>query len=470
MTIQQLKNIARLPRDCAALALDGFYRSRFSIEAASISDRAGARPKPRVLAVACWHFPVYSQTFVYREMLALASNDFEVRFAYTGLSSRRQLADECAALWGMKRRMIRADAVAARDLEYYETCMPERVAALVSMISEASGLSELEVYHHRHFRHAFSFTRMAEDWKADYIHTYFFYEGTLFGLVASHLLGIPRGISCYSDHELKDYELKVVALHLQTSNVIVATSRRIKSELESLAAQQLPSAIVKSNAIDTSYFPSGERLSFGPGHIARIVSVSRIHPKKGLATLVEAARVLRKRGLAFAIDILGEPDAHDAASGACYRQLKNLVALHKLEEVIKFRGRRTATEVRQSLQAADIYAAPGVELANGDKDGVPTALLEAMAAGCAIASTTAGSVPEVIEDGVQGILVQPSDAIALADALAALAADPALRARLGEAARERVSRHFDVRQCEAAFHRRVRDAIEHHPAPGKSAP
>jgi colanic acid/amylovoran biosynthesis glycosyltransferase len=98
---------------------------------------------------------------------------------------------------------------------------------------------------------------------------------------------------------------------------------------------------------------------------------------------------------------------------------------------------------------------PFVELANGDKDGIPTALLEAMAAGCAIVSTDAGSILEAVDHDVEALVVPQRDGTALANAIEALTKDVGLRARLSRAAMLRVRREFDIDECEKLFHQRV---------------
>ncbi len=442
---------------CAALVVHRLLLARMRAEEYLSRFSKGPR-RPRVLAMACWHFPIYSQTFVYREILSLASHGFDVRFAYSGLASRRQLPSESAPLWRLKRRLVVSGIAAALDLEHYKRRMPDQVEQLAMLVGEASGLTVAEVLAHRHFRHAFSFTRMAEVWKADYIHTYFFYEATLFGLVARYLLGIPRGVSCYADHMIDDYDLKMVALHLRSCEVLVATSSRIKDELEALAQLSLPAAIVKPNGIDAAQFNVEERPPSREGRTLRLVSVSRIHPKKGLATLMEGALLLCDANLPFVVEILGEPDAHDPPAQLHYKELKSFVAAHQLGDVVKFRGRKTALEVRRFLAEADVFVAPFVELPNGDKDGIPTALLEAMAAGCTILSTDAGSILEAVQDEVEGLIVPQFDPTALAQAILRLAGDDRLRARLSRAAIDRVHREFDVSHCEAVFHERVRAA------------
>ena len=78
--------------------------------------------------------------------------------------------------------------------------------------------------------HVFTFARQVESFDAHYLHSYFFYEGALLSFVASYLLDIPRGVSCYADHLLEDYPVKVVRLHIEQSQIVIATSARIKTD------------------------------------------------------------------------------------------------------------------------------------------------------------------------------------------------------------------------------------------------
>jgi glycosyltransferase involved in cell wall biosynthesis len=337
--------------------------------------------------------------------------------------------------------------------------MPAKVEEVTEMIASASGLRPDELERHDHFLHAFSFARAVEAWRADYIHSYFFYERTLFALVASHLLDVPRGVSCYSDHLLRDYELKLVPLHLKTCDVIVATSQRIRAELEVLHGAPLEPVVVKPNAIDMSGFPVRPLPDRRPGERLRLLCVSRIDPKKGIEYLVKAVQNLMARGLDVDAQIVGGPDHHLPESLKYWDGLRAEVVRLGLERSIHFAGPQNSHEVRNALDRAHVFVAPFVELATGDKDGIPTAVLEAMAAGCAIVATDAGSIGEVIEDGREGLIVPQRDSGALADAVERLARDTQLARRLGVGAATRARRQFDVARTEAVFHRRVHDAI-----------
>jgi glycosyltransferase involved in cell wall biosynthesis len=99
-------------------------------------------------------------------------------------------------------------------------------------------------------------------------------------------------------------------------------------------------------------------------------------------------------------------------------------------------------ELSVAYRAADVVCLPCRLLPN-DRDGIPNVLVEAMACGTTVVSTAVSAIPELIDDGRNGLLVDPDDPAALAGALARLHADPALAARLAQAGRETVRERFD---------------------------
>ncbi|MGE0813397.1 MAG: glycosyltransferase [Vicinamibacterales bacterium] len=197
--------------------------------------RLGGARRPRVLATAGWVFPSASQGFVYDELSALADAGAELCFLYGELDPAVSLPTHWAPVWRARRRLALDDEVGAESLAHYRQRMPEKVDRLLALLARASGLDVETIRAHRHVGQAFAFTRLAEAWRPDYLHSYFFYEATLFAFVASMLLDVPRGVSAYTDHALADYPLKIVPWHLRQCRVIVAPSPAVRDELLALA-------------------------------------------------------------------------------------------------------------------------------------------------------------------------------------------------------------------------------------------
>ncbi|MGH2476795.1 MAG: glycosyltransferase, partial [Candidatus Limnocylindrales bacterium] len=121
-------------------------------------------------------------------------------------------------------------------------------------------------------------------------------------------------------------------------------------------------------------------------------------------------------------------------------------------------GRRTRAQVIAALGDADLLVAPSVVARNGKREGIPVVLMEAMSCGLPVVASRLSGIPELVDDGENGSLVTPGDPVALADAIARLAADPGLRARMGAAARTRIERDFDLVANARAILERIADA------------
>lgn len=166
-----------------------------------------------------------------------------------------------------------------------------------------------------------------------------------------------------------------------------------------------------------------------------ILAVGRLREKKGFATLVRACARLRDRGVDFACDIVGY--------GEDEAVLRALIETLRLGAQVRLPGRMNHETLVARYQSATVFAAPCRVAGDGDRDGIPNVLLEAMAMELPVVTTPVSGIPEAVVDGVTGVFVAPDDDQALADGLQRVLADAELRARLGRAAREHVITRFD---------------------------
>ncbi|MFS2058868.1 colanic acid biosynthesis glycosyltransferase WcaL [Kosakonia cowanii] len=147
-----------------------------------------------------------------------------------------------------------------------------------------------------------------------------------------------------------------------------------------------------------------------PGRPLQIISVARLTEKKGLHVAIEACRLLKARGVAFKYRILG--------IGPWERRLRTLIEQFQLEDVIEMPGFKPSHEVKALLDEADVFLLPSITGTDGDMEGIPVALMEAMAVGIPVVSTVHSGIPELIDAGRSGWLVPENDAEALAERLA----------------------------------------------------
>ncbi|MGK0263492.1 MAG: colanic acid/amylovoran biosynthesis glycosyltransferase, partial [Planctomycetota bacterium] len=101
------------------------------------------------------------------------------------------------------------------------------------------------------------------------------------------------------------------------------------------------------------------------------------------------------------------------------------------------------------------FVAPYVETESGDKDGIPTAMLEALASSLPVITTNSGSIVEVIDDNVEGLIVAQHDSMAFADALETVLKDNNVEQRMAKAARARFDKDFDIKVTEKRLHERI---------------
>lgn len=169
-----------------------------------------------------------------------------------------------------------------------------------------------------------------------------------------------------------------------------------------------------------------------------IVCIGTLQEKKGQRVLVKACEILRRKGVRFTCWLVGDGPDRGVVSDE--------VARRGLGSTVEIKGYLDHKRVKEVMRGAAVVCLPCTVARNGDTDGIPVVLMEAMALGRPCVSTPVSGVPELIEDGVDGLLVPPDDAPALANAIASLLKDQAACDRLGAAAREKILRCFDIRK------------------------
>ena len=426
---------------------------------------SGKRRRPQAEGVAvvasCWHWPIYSHTFVYQEMLALTDMGLDLKMFHWAENDLDQLQPAFSYLKD-NRVQIKSNMKQHRsDKEHFEKTRPGRLEALIEKLSAATGRTAEDLNEEPLLLRACTFARHAELAGANYLHSYFFYDQSFMVLVASWLLEIPRGVSCYADHMMDDYPLKVVALQLQHADVIVATSARIKEELVGIGGPEVADkVVVKPNGVNGERFEAIDRGLRAPDDPFEVLSISRLEPKKGLEYLIEATAELKKRGRKLKVHLIGAVDTSIQASIDYGAELEDQIKQLGLEEEVILHGMMMHEQIQPIMQRCRAFVAPYVELESGDKDGIPTAMLEALASGLPIVTTDSGSILEVVQDGVQALVTPQRDSAAYGEALDRLITDPQLERSLAQAARKRFDQEFDIKVTERRLHERVAAALQ----------
>ena len=403
------------------------------------------------------NWPIYSHTFVYQEMLGLAEIGLRPRLFYWDTDDINVLHEAFASLSKQRVQIQHHWGNHKRDFRHFEKTRPQRLQSFLQRIADLSGKSVETVSKDGMILRACTFARLVELSGARYLHSYFFYDQSFMTMMTAWLLEIPRGISCYADHMLDDYPWKFVPLNIELADLVVATSARIKRELSELSDGQYDDKImVKPNGVDGRRFPAVQRPPRAPDEPFEVISVSRLEPKKGLTHLVEAVAELKRRGHHVIAHVIGSEDPHSSGSIEYADLFRRRIEQLDVQGQVILHGMLKQETMAPIIAKSRAFVAPYIEVENGDKDGIPTAMLEAMASNLPVVTTDSGSIQEVIDHEVEGLIVAQRDSIAFADAIEKLLTDPALERRMATAARARFEKQFDIQVTEQQLHDRIR--------------
>jgi glycosyltransferase involved in cell wall biosynthesis len=186
-------------------------------------------------------------------------------------------------------------------------------------------------------------------------------------------------------------------------------------------------ALLPSGVDDTTYVRSPER---APSTPVKVAFVGNFYTAKGVSTLLEACRRLSGSSTPIEVDFIG-----GAADGRSLDDWIHDAERLGVADLVTFHGARPSDDVAQALAAADIFCSPS------ENDAMPIAIIEAMRAGLPVVATRLGAIPNLVEDGVNGLLVEPRDVTATANALGHIVSDQATFATMCRNARERYCSH-----------------------------
>ena len=275
----------------------------------------------------------------------------------------------------------------------------------------------------------------------EHLHAHFAHDPALVALYANRLTGVPYSVTA---HARDLYQIPVSSLRARVDGavaLVTCCAANLDYLRRVLPAGLHPRLRLIHHGVELDRFVPATRADAAAP--VQIVSVGRLVEKKGFPDLLRACHELKNASTgtapAFRLRIVGDGPMH-----ADLAALRDRLGLHDDVELV---GERNAEDVLRAYQRADIFALTPCVTADGDRDGVPNVIVEAMACGLPVLTTDAGGVTEVVEHGVNGLLASPHDIGTLTRHLADLVTDGARRRALGEAGRRMVEERFDVRSA-----------------------
>ena len=283
------------------------------------------------------------------------------------------------------------------------------------------------------------------------LHAHFASLPATTAMFAARLAGAPFTFTAHAkDIFLKSNSRRFLRTLIFQAERVVTVSEFNLTYLTDLAGPGLPAGrIVRIyNGVDLSRFRPA--VSAEEPRVPLLLAIGRLEEKKGFADLVDACGILRDRGVPFLCEIVGKGSLRDDLAGR--------IAAKDLGDRVSLPGPLPRGELIRRLPQAAVVAVPCLVGKDGNRDGLPTVILEAMASGVPVVATRVTGIPEAVEDGGTGRVLEPGRPEALAAALADLLANPNLRRSMGAAGRRRAGKLFDHRQNVALLARTLAGA------------
>jgi glycosyltransferase involved in cell wall biosynthesis len=372
------------------------------------------------------NFPKLSQSFVLNEISELERRDHDVAvFA------------------------LRDPDEAIQHSEYAELDVPVRYAQWPKVVDVAELLAP-EVLNRRvlrrglyraHPKHHAKSLHLARqcieyidelEWSVDLVHGHFAHPNKLPATYAAAYHGVPCTLTAHAYEIFREPDLRMLRILLDRTDRVVVPSRYNRSYLREHFGVETPIDVVPATTRVSKFEPTDREVP------SRILTIARLVEKKGVVYAIEALARLTEAhpGIGYEYHVVG--------SGEREGVLRRRAADLGIGDRVTFLGNVSDERLHRELDEAAAFVLPSVITADGDRDSSPVALKEATAMATPCVSTTVAGIPEIVEHGSDGLLVEPRDSAALADALATLLADDGLRRAMGNRARESVAAKFGL--------------------------
>jgi len=383
-------------------------------------------------------YPRFSETFVVSEILAREAAGEEIVIFSLRPPTDPRFHPELARVKAPVIQVARPSS--ARH--WWETWqqLTDR-PALTDRV--AAALPDLLLANHDDAGQAVLLAQLAGEHGISHLHAHFASVATTVARLAGRITGLPYSFTAHAkdifhaEVDPADLTRKFADAH-HAVTISDYNLKHLRAVMGDAACARLH---LVRNGIELARFPFRATAVRPHRHDAvRLLAVGRLVEKKGFALAIDAVGRLRDRGVACTLDIVGD--------GPLRADLQSAIEARGLTGTVRLLGPRTQDEVQELISDHDLFVAPFVVAQDGNADGLPTVLLEAMACGTPCVAADVTAVPEVVIDGVTGWLVPSGDLGALVDAVADAAASAEERRRRADAARDWVvARHDSTEQA-----------------------
>jgi len=275
--------------------------------------------------------------------------------------------------------------------------------------------------------------------KVDHLHAHFAHDPTLIAYLVHCITGLPFSFTAHA-RDLYQVPEKVLIDRIRQARAVITCCRANLEYLNRIAHSQQSKFSLVYHGVNLKDFQPASNPGTGSVPTSPLIlSVGRLVEKKGFQDLLQALLIVKNRGEGFQCAIYGD--------GPLCKQLERWIEEHGMTREIVLKGDRTQRELVSVFQNANLFILTPVQTDDGDRDGIPNVLLEAMAVGLPVITTAVAGIPELVDNNQNGLLYQPHDVEGISSGIIELLRSAEKRKRLGSAASNKVREQFDVTQA-----------------------
>jgi glycosyltransferase involved in cell wall biosynthesis len=378
-------------------------------------------------------FPDPSETFVLRELIAVDRRDGVDVELFVLFPPKHVFLQPGAERWVQRAHRSSAARAIAGTLWWLARRPLALTRALVSVLAghwrSPARLGRALVAFAAAAGHARTMRRL----RIEHVHAHFATYPALAAWLAGRLLGVPYSFTAHA-HDIYIDQLHLRAL-VREAKAIAAISEFNRSFLAPYGAgRDTPAQLVRCGVVPSAY-EFHPRTPPAEGRV-RAICVATLDELKGHAVLLRALASGAPGLERVTLDLVGD--------GPLEASLRAQVAALGLADRVRFHGTQSEDEVARMLAAADVFVLASVVASNGRMDGIPVALMEALASGLPVIASRLSGIPELVRDGETGLLAAPGDAADLARAFQRLLEDPDAAIARARAGRRLIEEEFDI--------------------------
>ena len=275
--------------------------------------------------------------------------------------------------------------------------------------------------------------------KIDHLHAHFAHDPTLIAYLVHLIVGIPFSFTAHA-RDLYQVPEQVLTDRIRHSSAVVTCCAANMEYLKQIAlSQQSKFSLIYHGVNLKESQPARTADVVSRPERPVILSVGRLVEKKGFQDLLQALLMVKERGQRFFCAIYGD--------GPLSQTLQKWIDEHGMAEDVRLMGDSTQKELISIYQKATLFALTPMQTEDGDRDGIPNVLVEAMAVGLPVVTTAVAGIPELVDHNHNGLLYQPHDVESIASGIIELLRKPEKRRQFGATASKKVSEQFDVAQA-----------------------